>query len=91
MVEKLHEMNSAARMSADLKYFALYLKEMVDVQNEKVPACGTVNQAQVLLAWLEENKDMPGVALPALQKAQEIYGYVPQEVSKSLWIFSESP
>ena len=47
-----------------------------------VPTCGTSEQAKQLAKWLEENKDMPGVALPALQKAQEIYGYVPREVQQ---------
>lgn len=61
------------------------------MQNEKVPACGTVDQAQVLLAWLEKNKDMPGVALPALQKAQEIYGYVPREVQQVIADFLGKP
>lgn len=41
---------------------------------------GTAEQAEQLRTWLEENKGNPGVALPALQKAQEIYGYVPREV-----------
>lgn len=45
-----------------------------------VPFTGTKEQEAELKAWLEENKDMPGVAMPALQKAQEIYGYLPIEV-----------
>ncbi|MEG2037469.1 MAG: NAD(P)H-dependent oxidoreductase subunit E, partial [Ruthenibacterium sp.] len=35
-----------------------------------------------LVSWLTENKDMPGVTMPALQKAQEIYGYLPIEVQR---------
>ena len=31
---------------------------------------------------LKENGEKPGAALPALQKAQEIYGYVPREVQQ---------
>lgn len=45
---------------------------------------GTKKQAQLLQDWLTENKDMPGAALPALQKAQEIYGYVPREVQSTI-------
>ena len=41
-----------------------------------VPFKGTKEQEAQLLSWLEEHKTMPGVAMPALQKAQEIYGYL---------------
>ncbi len=47
-----------------------------------VPFTGTKEQEAELKAWLEENKSMPGAALPALQKAQEIYGYLPIEVQQ---------
>ena len=43
---------------------------------------GTKEQESNLLNWLTAHKDMPGIALPALQKAQEIYGYVPREVQQ---------
>ena len=43
---------------------------------------GTAAQARQLKAWLKENGEKPGAALPALQKAQEIYGYVPREVQQ---------
>ena len=33
---------------------------------------GTAAQARQLKAWLKENGEKPGAALPALQKAQEI-------------------
>ena len=45
-----------------------------------VPFKGTKEQEAELVAWLEEHKATPGVAMPALQKAQEIYGYLPIEV-----------
>ena len=45
-----------------------------------VPFSGTPEQEGQLKAWLDENKDTPGVVMPALQKAQEIYGYLPEEV-----------
>jgi NADH:ubiquinone oxidoreductase subunit E len=47
-----------------------------------VPFQGTSEQEQQLKAWLADNKDEPGAAMPALQKAQEIYGYLPLEVQK---------
>lgn len=43
---------------------------------------GTAAQTRQLKAWLKENGEKPGAALPALQKAQEIYGYVPREVQQ---------
>lgn len=47
-----------------------------------VPFQGTPAQEAELKSWLEEHKDMPGAAMPALQKAQDIYGYLPIEVQK---------
>ena len=35
-----------------------------------------------LVAWLAEHRATPGAAMPALQKAQEIYGYLPIEVQR---------
>ena len=45
-----------------------------------VPFAGTKEQEAQLKAWLLAHKAEPGVAMPALQKAQEIYGYLPIEV-----------
>ena len=47
-----------------------------------VPFKGTPEQEQELRAWLAENREMRGAAMPALQKAQEIYGYLPIEVQR---------
>lgn len=47
-----------------------------------LPFTGTPEQEQALMSWLEANKTMPGAIMPALQKAQEIYGYLPIEVQK---------
>ena len=47
-----------------------------------VPFQGTEEQESELKAWISENKDMPGVAMNALQKAQDIYGYLPVEVQR---------
>lgn len=45
-----------------------------------VPFQGTKEQEQQLLAAIEELKDQPGALMPVMQKAQEIYGYLPIEV-----------
>ncbi len=47
-----------------------------------LPFTGTAQQEKELKGWLDENRNMPGAAMPALQKAQEIYGYLPIEVQK---------
>ena len=46
----------------------------------KLPFSGTPEQEAQLRAWLEENGKKPGAAMPALQFAQGIYGYLPVEV-----------
>lgn len=43
---------------------------------------GTAEQESELRAALAEIKNLPGAVMPALQKAQEIYGYLPIEVQK---------
>lgn len=48
----------------------------------KLPFKGTAEQEQQLKAWLCENGKKPGAAMAALQKAQEIYGYLPIEVQR---------
>ncbi len=48
----------------------------------KLPFKGTAEQEQLLKAWLAENGEKPGAAMAALQKAQEIYGYLPIEVQR---------
>ena len=48
----------------------------------KLPFKGTAEQEQLLKAWLAENGNKPGAAMAALQKAQEIYGYLPIEVQR---------
>lgn len=51
-------------------------------QFSSVPFEGTQEQQDQLLEWLHAHKQMPGVVMPALQKAQEIYGYLPIEVQR---------
>ncbi len=41
---------------------------------------GTAEQKEKLLAVIAEKKNEPGALMPILQKAQEIYGYLPIEV-----------
>lgn len=45
-----------------------------------VPFAGTPAQEQELKDWLAANKNEAGVSMTSLQKAQEIYGYLPIEV-----------
>jgi len=45
---------------------------------------GTAEQAKLLDAALEELKDVPGPVMKAMQKAQEIYGYLPIEVQSKI-------
>lgn len=45
-----------------------------------VPFRGTADQKAELLKVIAEKKDDKGALMPVLQKAQEIYGYLPIEV-----------
>lgn len=45
-----------------------------------VPFKGTKKQEQELRDFILQEKDEPGALMPVLQKAQEIYGYLPIEV-----------
>lgn len=45
-----------------------------------VPFHGTKEQEQQLLEFIHAHKGMPGAAMPVLQEAQNIYGYLPLEV-----------
>lgn len=47
-----------------------------------VKFAGTIEQEQKLKSIIEEYKDMQGALMPILQKAQELYGYLPVEVQK---------
>ena len=48
----------------------------------KIPFAGTKEQEAALLKVIEEHKDEKGALMPVLQKAQDIYGYLPIEVQK---------
>lgn len=43
---------------------------------------GTAEQKKQLLDFINEHKNMQGPLMPVLQKAQEIYGYLPIEVQR---------
>ncbi len=47
---------------------------------KSVPFAGTKEQEAELLKVVSENKEERGALMPILQKAQDIYGYLPLEV-----------
>lgn len=47
-----------------------------------VPFEGTKEQEQQLLEVIKSHKDDKGALMPVMQKAQDIYGYLPIEVQK---------
>ena len=49
-----------------------------------VPFQGTAEQEAKLKAVIAEHKDIPGALMPVLQKAQDIYGYLPIEVQQMI-------
>jgi NADP-reducing hydrogenase subunit HndA len=50
----------------------------------KIPFAGTKEQEDQLEAVIAAKKDTVGCLMPILQKAQEIYGYLPIEVQKKI-------
>ncbi|MFW5780143.1 MAG: NAD(P)H-dependent oxidoreductase subunit E [Bacillota bacterium] len=53
---------------------------MSKIKLTKVPFSGTAKQEKELKERLAEIKKMDGALMPALQAAQDIYGYLPEEV-----------
>ena len=49
-----------------------------------VPFSGTPEQKTALDAVIAQHKDEPGALMPVLQKAQDIYGYLPVEVQQMI-------
>jgi NADP-reducing hydrogenase subunit HndA len=49
-------------------------------QTKTVPFAGTKEQETALLKVIADHKDDKGALMPILQKAQDIYGYLPIEV-----------
>lgn len=54
----------------------------MEIKLTKVPFKGTKEQEDALIKVLNSLKGKQGVLMPALQQAQEIYGYIPIEVQK---------
>ena len=54
------------------------------MRKEEACPCGQAEdpRARELRSWLTEHRDEHGVALPALQKAQEVYGFLPVEAQR---------
>lgn len=50
------------------------------IKGSSVLFTGTAEQEEELREYLKQNREVKGVLMPALQKAQEIYGYLPIEV-----------
>jgi NADP-reducing hydrogenase subunit HndA len=53
---------------------------MSSTQKVKVAFNGTAEQEKALRSMINEHKGQAGALMPILQKAQEIYGYLPIEV-----------
>ena len=53
-------------------------------KKQKVPFSGTKEQEEQLMKVIAELKDQPGATMPLLQKAQDIYGYLPEEILKKI-------
>ncbi|MBQ9743182.1 MAG: NAD(P)H-dependent oxidoreductase subunit E [Ruminococcus sp.] len=49
-----------------------------------IPFSGTAEQEAKLMEVIAEHKDDPGAVMPVLQKAQDIYGYLPIEVQAKI-------
>lgn len=57
---------------------------MSKIKLTKVPFSGTAKQEKELKEKLAEIKKMDGALMPALQAAQDIYGYLPAEVQQMI-------
>ncbi|MEG1932692.1 MAG: NAD(P)H-dependent oxidoreductase subunit E [Pygmaiobacter sp.] len=60
-------------------------------RSEPTCCCGGDTKQEELKRWIEANKDEPGLALPALQKAQELYGYLPAEAQRIVATMLDKP
>ena len=56
-----------------------------------IPFKGTKEQEEQLLAVIEKHKHDKGALMPVLQEAQEIYGYLPEEVQKIIALGLDVP
>ena len=53
-------------------------------KTKSVPFNGTQEQEAMLRAVIDELRDDQGCLMPIMQKAQDIYGYLPYEVQKMI-------
>lgn len=53
-------------------------------EKKQVPFRETAQQERQLLDFMEERKQVGGCLMPIMQKAREIYGYLPEEVQKMI-------
>ena len=53
-------------------------------KTKSVPFNGTQEQEAMLHAVIDELREDKGCLMPIMQKAQEIYGYLPYEVQKMI-------
>lgn len=53
-------------------------------KKQTVPFRGTKEQEEQLLEVIAQLKDQKGALMPILQKAQDIYGYLPIEVQRTI-------
>ena len=56
-----------------------------------VPFKGTPEQEKLLKNYIAEHKEEKGALMPILQKAQDIYGYLPIEVQKIVALEMDIP
>lgn len=49
-----------------------------------LPFAGTKEQEEKLMQIIAEHREVQGALMPVLQKAQEVYGYLPIEVQKMI-------
>ena len=54
------------------------------MKTPSVPFAGTPEQKEALLSVIEELRNQKGCLMPIMQKAQDIYGYLPIEVQKMI-------
>lgn len=52
--------------------------------NETAPFQGTREQETALREFIDAQKAQPGCLIPIMQKAQEIYGYLPRQVQQQI-------
>ena len=62
----------------------LFIVDIILEKTKSVPFNGTQEQEAMLHAVIDELREDKGCLMPIMQKAQEIYGYLPYEVQKMI-------